>query len=389
MWIHAVSVGEAVAATPIVKEMRERFPNTPILFTTTTPSGADTAISKFGDSVLQVFFPYDLPVVVRRFVEHFNPRFLILMETELWPNLLECCRRKDIPVLMANARLSRKSASRYRRFPSIVSAMLAAIDCVAVQGLEDRDRFLLLGAKPSAIEITGSLKFDVELPSSVTESGQALRRFLGTSRAVLMAGSTRDGEEEILLQVFAELRAKYPDLLLLLAPRHPQRFDVVAGLCRKQGFQISRKSYGDPCPAEAAIYLIDTMGELPNYYAASDVAFVGGSMMPFGGHNVLEPAALGVPVVVGPHTYNFSEIVAILHSVGALAVAENQLALGERIERWLNNSDERDQAGAAGRQIVTQNRGAAAKVIRIVGRMISASTQPKVRNNDKVDQLPQ
>ena len=376
VWIHAVSVGESVAATPIVNAMRERFPSVPILFTTTTPTGADTAISHFGDSVLQVFFPYDLPQVVSRFVKHFNPRLLILMETELWPNLLKCCQKNEVGVMMANARLSFKSASQYRRLPSITSAMLSSIDCLAVQGVEDRDRFLALGAKDSAVEITGSLKFDIEMPSSTEESGQSLRRFLGPNRAIIIAGSTRDGEEEILLRVFTELRERYSDLLLLLAPRHPQRFDVVAELCRKKGLKVSRKSASDPCSHDVSVYLIDSMGELPNFYAASDVAFVGGSMMPYGGHNVLEPAALGVPVVVGPYTYNFSEIVAILQSAGALRVAQNHQVLVTHISAWLNDSEGRDLAGAAGRHIVAQNRGAAAKVIRMVEQMIAAPTVP-------------
>jgi len=374
IWIHAVSVGESVAATPIVKEMHDRFPDTPILFTTTTPTGADAAIRKFGDSVLQVYFPYDLPPIVRRFVEHFNPRCLILMETELWPNLLHYCKAKRVPVLMANARLSQKSASQYHWFPSTLRTMLSAVDYVAVQGFQDRDRFLSLGVDHGAIEVTGNLKFDIDLPSSVTESGQSIRRFLGTNRAVLIAGSTRDGEEEILLQVFADLKSRYSDLLLLLAPRHPERFDSVAELCRKAGFQISRKSCGDSCPPESAIYLVDSMGELPSFYAASDVAFVGGSMMPFGGHNVLEPAALGVPVVVGPHTYNFSEIVSMLRAVGALTIAENQVALGDCIERWLNNSESRDHAGAAGCRIVAENKGAIAKVVRMIDRVVALSS---------------
>ncbi|HCU89551.1 MAG TPA: 3-deoxy-D-manno-octulosonic acid transferase [Gammaproteobacteria bacterium] len=374
VWIHAVSVGESVAATPIVEEMRERFPDAPILFTTTTPTGADAAMRRFGDSVLQVYFPYDLPLVVRRFVEHFNPRCLILMETELWPNLLHCCKTKSVPVMMANARLSQKSAWQYRRVPSITAAMLSAVDYIAVQGFQDRDRFLSLGVDHDAIEVTGNLKFDIDLPSSVMESGRSLRRFLGTSRAVLIAGSTRDGEEEILLQVFADLKAKYSDLLLLIAPRHPERFDSVAALCRTAGFQISRKSCGDSCPPESAIYLVDSMGELPSFYAASDVAFVGGSMRPFGGHNVLEPAALGIPVVVGRYTYNFTEIVGMLSAVGALTVAENQIALGNCIEEWFRNSESRDLAGAAGRRMVAENKGAIGRVVRMIDRVVSLSS---------------
>ena len=376
VWIHAVSVGETVAATPIVNHLRDHFPTLPILFTTTTPTGAAAAMNRFGESILQVFFPYDLPHVVSRYVEHFNPRLLILMETELWPNLLNCCQGKNIPVLIANARLSEKSASRYRRFPSITGTMLSSIDCFAVQSKEDRDRFLSLGAANDLIEVTGSLKFDVELPPSTAESGQALRRFLGTNRAVVMAGSTRDGEEELLLETFKELRNRYPDLLLLIAPRHPERFDIVADLCRKERVRVSRKSFNDPCTSEIQVYLIDSMGELPSFYAAADVAFVGGSLLPYGGHNVLEPAALGIPVVVGRYTYNFSDIVAILRSVGALTIADKPSDIGKRLEEWLNNSDARDRAGTAGRDIVMENRGAAAKVMQIVAKMISASAEP-------------
>ncbi len=375
MWIHAVSVGETVAATPIITHLRDHFPTLPILFTTTTPTGAVTALNRFGESVLQVFFPYDLPPVVSRYVDHFNPRLLILMETELWPNLLNCCRDKNVSVLMANARLSEKSASRYCRIPSITREMLSAIDRFAVQSQEDRNRFLSLGAASDVIEVTGSIKFDVDLPPSTAESGQALRRFLGTNRAVVMAGSTRDGEEEILLETFNELTARYPDLLLLIAPRHPERFDSVADLCRKKGLRLSRKSFGDPCTPDIPVYLIDSMGELPNFYAAADVAFVGGSLLPYGGHNVLEPAALGVPIVVGRFTFNFSDIVAMLQSVGALTVAEKPGDLGKHLEEWLSNSEARDRAGTAGRDVVVRNRGAAAKLMQIADKMITASAE--------------
>ena len=247
VWIHAVSVGEAVAATPIVEHLLDRFPSIPILLTTTTPTGAAIVKNRFSDSVVHAFFPYDLPSVVNRYVAHFDPRLLILMETELWPNLLSRCRESNTPVLVANARLSEKSVARYRRVPSITGAMISAITYFAAQSADDCDRFISLGADPGAVVTTGSLKFDIELPPSILESGQALRRFLGVSRAVFMAGSTREGEEEILLKAFGELRARYPDLLILMAPRHPERFDLVAQLCRRRGYGVARHSRGELC----------------------------------------------------------------------------------------------------------------------------------------------
>ncbi len=376
VWIHAVSVGETVAATPIVEHFRNRFPAIPILITTTTPTGAATVKSRFGDSVMHAFFPYDLPWIVKRYMNHFNPRLLILMETELWPNLLNRCRLADTPVLIANARLSQKSALRYRRFASITKAMVSAIDYIAVQGADDGKRFISLGAEKSAVITTGSLKFDIELPPSIVESGYAVRRFLGVNRAVFMAGSTRNGEEGIVLEAFAELRKRHCDLLLLISPRHPERFEAVAEQCRGQGFRVARHSRGEPCPLEVAIYLIDSMGELPIFYAASDVAFVGGSMVKRGGHNVLEPAALGVPVVVGPHTYNFSDIVQKLESVGALKVAHNAGSLAMCLDRWLESGDVRDSAGAAGRQMIADNRGAAGKIAKIIDKIMSDSAIP-------------
>lgn len=378
IWIHAVSVGETVAATPIVDHLRRHYPAIPILVTTTTPTGAATVRSRFGDSVSHAFFPYDLPAVVSRYMSHFNPRLLILMETELWPNLLHRCRERRTPVLVANARLSQRSASRYRRFPSLAGPMLAAVDCFATQGISDRERFISLGADPNAIVTTGSLKFDIDLPPSISESGQARRRFLGTSRAVVMAGSTREGEEAILLQAFAQLRKSHPGVLLVIAPRHPERSEAVAELFRKKGYRVARHSRGETCTATVDLYLVDSIGELPSFYAAGDVSFVGGSMVPRGGHNVLEPAALGVPVVVGPHTYNFSDIVKMLQAVGALRVAGDGTALVDYLDEWLRNSDSRDRAGAAGKELVLQNRGAAAKIMRILDDMISASAHETV-----------
>lgn len=259
--------------------------------------------------------------------------------------------------------MSARSAARYARFASVMNPLLGAVECIAVQGADDGERFIALGAERDAVVVTGSLKFDIELPPSVVESGEAIRRLLGVNRAVLMAGSTRDGEEPMLLEAYTRLRESRPDLLLLIAPRHPERFDAVADLCERSGLRVVRHSSAPGCPAEIQVYLIDTMGELPTFYAAADVAFVGGSLVPCGGHNVLEPAALGIPVVVGRHTYNFSEIVRMLRSAGALVQVAGLDGLVRAVELWIADGEVRDNAGAAGRRIVLDNRGATKRLV--------------------------
>jgi 3-deoxy-D-manno-octulosonic-acid transferase len=301
---------------------------------------------------------------------------LILMETELWPNLLAQCSKNDIPVLIANARISSRSARRYALVPGVTRTMLAAIDCFAVQGQNDMKRFVELGANAQRVVVTGSLKFDVDLPPSTSESGQALRRLLGVSRPVWMAGSTRDGEEELVLQALADLKKQHPDLLLVLAPRHPHRFDGAADLVAKRGFVCVRHSQKLACSTAVDVYLLDSMGELPNFYAASDIAFVGGSLVPQGGHNVLEPAALGRPVVVGPHTYNFTDIVAMLGGVGALVAVADVEELAFQVDDWVRHVEKRDTAGAAGRLIVQQNRGSVGKVVKVIEEVLDRRAPP-------------
>jgi 3-deoxy-D-manno-octulosonic-acid transferase len=254
--------------------------------------------------------------------------------------------------------------------------MLAAIDCFAVQGQNDMKRFVELGANAQRVVVTGSLKFDVDLPPSTSESGQALRRLLGVSRPVWMAGSTRDGEEELVLQALADLKKQHPDLLLVLAPRHPHRFDGAADLVAKRGFVCVRHSQKLACSTAVDVYLLDSMGELPNFYAASDIAFVGGSLVPQGGHNVLEPAALGRPVVVGPHTYNFTDIVAMLGGVGALVAVADVEELAFQVDDWVRHVEKRDTAGAAGRLIVQQNRGSVGKVVKVIEEVLDRRAPP-------------
>lgn len=366
VWIHAVSVGEAIAAGPLIDYLLERHANIPLLVTTTTATGAATVRQRFGSSVEHRYFPYDLPWVVRRYLRRIEPRMLILMETELWPHLLRSCAATNVPVIVANARLSAKSAARYTNFASVITPLMKSLACVAVQGPEDGERFIALGANRDAVVVTGSLKFDIELPPSIVESGEAIRRSLGVNRAVLMAGSTREGEEPLLLQAYTRLRQTRPELLLLIAPRHPERFAAVAELCQRAGLAVVRHSAAQACTPDVQVYVIDTMGELPGFYAAADVAFVGGSLVARGGHNVLEPAALGVPVVVGRYTYNFSEIVQMLNAAGALVQVNDVDGLVKAIERWIADGEVRDEAGAAGRAIVLGNRGAAKRLVEAI-----------------------
>ncbi|MGE0336233.1 MAG: lipid IV(A) 3-deoxy-D-manno-octulosonic acid transferase [Gammaproteobacteria bacterium] len=366
LWIHAVSVGEVAATVPLVRALRDAEPTRPILFSTTTPTGRDAVERQFGQGVHHVYFPYDLEAVVDRFLGHFRPRALVLMETELWPNLLAICRARGLPVYLANGRLSPASARRYALLRPLVREMLHGIACAAVQTTADAERFSGLGMRPERIVVTGSLKFDIHVPASVYEEGAAIRRELGQSRPLFMAGSTRAGEEESLLDALAMIKAVCPDVLLVLAPRHPERFDDVAELCRRRGFGLQLRSAGMACGAAVEVFLLDAMGEMMRFYAACDVAFVGGSLVPLGGHNVLEPAALGVPVVVGPHLFNFQDIAHKLFIGGSLKVAHDVNDIASIVVAWLTSSDLRDSAGRSGRAIVEANRGATRRVLAIV-----------------------
>ena len=372
IWVHAVSVGESAAAVPLIRALYEKCGDIPLLVTTTTPTGAETVQRLLGDIAYHVYFPYDLPFVLGRFLAKFKPRLCIVIETELWPNTFELCRARGIPIVLANARLSSKSFNNYRRLQPLARDLVQAITCIAAQSNDDAQRFLDLGASPDNIKVLGSLKFDFELPASLREEAEALRRELGVSRPIFMAGSTRAGEEKILLEAFALLRKHIPNALLVIAPRHPERFSAVAALCRESGAQVSLRSHFDSCAAATDVYLVDGIGELPKFYAAADVAFVGGSLLPFGGHNVIEPASLGVPVLVGPYTFNFVEICRLLADGGALRVVDNAASIAACCGAWLADSNERDRVGHIGRDIVRRHRGATARTINEIRAILSS-----------------
>jgi len=372
IWVHAVSVGEVQAAEPLVRALLEKYPAFSLLVTTVTPTGSARVTALFGDEVAHVYAPYDLPGAVKRFFLQVRPQLAIVMETELWPNLFHACRVRKVPLLLVNARLSTKSLGGYLRVRPLVAQTLGNLTGIAAQGEADAARFAQLGAPLERITVTGNLKFEQRIPHSLLERAEVLRRDWGVGRPIWVAASTHEGEDELLLDVFEQLRRRFADCLLVLVPRHPERFEAVAGLCRQRGLQVVLRSENRPCSATTGVFVGDTMGELPLFLAAADVAFVGGSLVAHGGHNLLEPAALGVPVVTGPHVFNFTEICDLLREAGACEVVANVDELAALLTRWLEDANERHRVGERGRQVVAKNRGALRTVLAMVDRQLQA-----------------
>ena len=366
IWIHAVSVGEVQAAIPLVRALEARRAELSIVITTTTPTGAERVAQTIGDAVIHRYAPYDVPGAVRRFLDSVRPRLVIIMETELWPTMLHVCDERAIPVLLANMRMSERSAAGYRRVSSTTRAMLSKVKVIAAQSIEDAERVIALGADPAKVQVTGNTKFDVKLPASLSEQAQALRRAIGVDRSVWIAGSTHEGEEEQVLDAFEAIRAQVPDCALVLVPRHPERAGAVAALCRRRGLSVFTRTQGVEIPPATDVFVGDTMGELPLFYAASDVAFVGGSLVKEGGHNMLEPAALGVPVLYGPHVFDFAEIGSRLCEIGAGRRVGNAAELARVVVEYLRDANLRHGTGEKGRAFVESNRGALARLMQII-----------------------
>lgn len=370
-----MSVGESNAAEPLIDKLMVKFPKWRILMTTTTATGAENVSKRYGDDVEHAYFPYDLKSCLARFFDTTQPKLVILIETELWPNFLSESAARKIPVLLINGRLSEKAAERYSRAPRLIKQMLHQISAIAAQSKDDAARFISLGAEPANVVSTGSLKFDREINHSIFERGEALRRELGMNRFILIAGSTREDEEEIMLDGLTSLTGKIPGLLVILAPRHPERFTAVAELLTRRGISFARYQQSRVVDEDVDVFLLDAMGELANYYAAADVAYVGGSLLPYGGHNTLEPAGLGVPIVVGPHTYNFKEINAKLADSGALITVMDAGELHEAILKLSADSNLRDAMGQSGLAVFLQNRGALSKVEKIIEEYLALAEQ--------------
>ena len=368
IWLHSVSVGETLAAVPLVKALQQRYPDYRLTVTCMTPTGSERIQAAFGDSVDHYYAPYDMPDSVARFLNRIRPELLLIMETELWPNTIAACSSRSIPVILANGRLSAKSAAAYGKIPRLVGSMLRSISAVVAQHDDDGNRFARLGLPPEALTISGNIKFDLHLDSEVRAKAQSLTtEWQGENqRPVLLAASTHAGEDELILQAYGQIKAALSVApLLVLVPRHPERFNQVAQLCEQAGFVVARRSTGEPT-APADILLGDTMGELMSFYGACDLAFVGGSLVPTGGHNMIEAAAWGVPVVTGPHLFNFAEASRLLIEGDAMIVCEDADSLAEQCIGLFANRQRCTQMGDAAHRIAEANRGALDRLLAVI-----------------------
>lgn len=374
IWIHAVSVGETRAAQPLIAALRERYPSHRILLTQMTPTGRQTGIELFGDSIARVYLPYDFPSAINRFLDHWQPVFGLIMETELWPNLISACHQRGLPLMLVNGRLSEKSARRYARFAALSHGALANLAGVAAQTETDAQRLASLGAKK--VVITGNLKFDITPPAEQLALGAHFRQLLGR-RKVLLCASTRDGEEAHILTAWHH--AALQDTLLVIVPRHPQRVESVANLISAHGFKLQRRSSGLPLDADTQVWLGDSMGEMFAWYAAVDVAFIGGSLKDYGCQNLIEACAVGTPVLIGPSTYNFAEAAREALACGAAHAITDADDLVRQMDMLLTDVAYREQMSRAGREFAARHRGATAHTLELISSSISSSISSTVR----------
>ncbi|MEW9904153.1 lipid IV(A) 3-deoxy-D-manno-octulosonic acid transferase [Pseudomonas putida] len=372
IWVHAVSVGESIAAAPMIRALLKAYPDLPITLTCMTPTGSERIRAMFADEprIQHCYLPYDLPWAAGRFLDHVRPRLGIIMETELWPNHIHQCTKRGIPVALANARLSERSARGYARFAGLTGPMLAEMNLIAVQTEVEAERFRSLGARPECVQVTGSIKFDLTIDEQLQPRARALREQWGAEhRPVWIAASTHEGEDALILEAHRQLLQVHGDALLILVPRHPERFDAVYALCRDQ-FATVRRSLGTPVTGQTTVLLGDTMGELLFLYALADIAFVGGSLVATGGHNPLEPAALALPVIMGPHVFNFLEISAMLREAGALQQVDDAEGLAGAVRRLIELPQDARRMGQAGKAVMQANQGALDRLVQALAKWL-------------------
>lgn len=362
IWLHAVSVGETRAAQPLVAALRVRYPEHRILFSHMTPTGRATSEALFGDSVERVYLPYDTPWAMRRFLRHYRPQFGLILETELWPNLIAVCRQADVPLCLVNARLSAQSAQRYQKFPALARVALQGLTAIGAQSAGDAARLAALGARDVAV--TGNIKFDIAAPLDQLDLARELRASYGV-RAVWLAASTRDGEEALILDAWKKVGAD-GTALLVIVPRHPQRFDDVARLAAERGFAVQRRSESGPVAASTQVLIGDSMGEMFAFYASVDVAFIGGSLLDFGSQNLIEAAACGTPILIGPSTRNFAEAAREAIACGAARSIRDADDLVTQVEGLLSDDTRRRQMDTAGRAFAERHRGATARTMALI-----------------------
>ncbi len=366
IWIHAVSVGEVNAARPIIGHLLESYPQYQLLVTTVTPTGAATVKQHFNNDVIHYYFPYDLPVSVKRFIKAIKPSLFITMETEIWPNLFCQLHRSNIPVLIINARLSEKSVNGYRLISGLTKRTLSFVSDIAVQTKRDQERFILLGMSNEKVTVTGNLKFDITVPVSINEQAESLKRYFSVNRPIWIAASTHEGEEEIVLKAHKAIEQKHNSAILIIAPRHPERTHQVVSLCNSHGFKVVKRTDQIPFAGDCQVYILDTLGELQLHYAASQLAFVGGSLVNTGGQNMMEPASLGIPVICGPSTYNFVEITDLLKKRDALITVSNHDDLASQVCKLFEDANVRHTLGEKARDVIESNRGNVARLLQIV-----------------------
>ncbi|WP_411993334.1 lipid IV(A) 3-deoxy-D-manno-octulosonic acid transferase [Agarivorans sp. DSG3-1] len=361
LWFHTVSVGEVIAATPLVKQLKQQQPELRILITTTTATGAEQVANKLGELVVHRYAPFDLWPCIKVFVSKYQPKELWVMETELWPNWLSICNKKQIPVSLINARMSERSCKGYLRFRRFSKNLFSKINLVLAQHQDDAQRFNQLGVDAAKLMVSGSIKYDLPNTETIQQQAEQLRAELFGQRLVWIAASTHKGEDELILDIMQKVRNQLPDSLLVLVPRHPERFEQVAELIADRGFSYSRRSLQQNVAPDQAVYLADSMGEMMLMYGCADTAFIGGSLVNIGGHNYLEAAAMRLPCVAGEYDFNFSDISQQLQACGALKLSADTEQLANWIKAWLSDENARKKAGEAGLGIVKQNQGALAR----------------------------
>jgi len=372
IWLHAVSVGEVNAAAPLVNALLARGPDARLLITTFTPTGSERVEALWGARVEHVYLPFDLPGAVRRFLARFRPEAGLIMETELWPNLMFCCHDAGIPIAIVNARLSERSLHSYWPLHPLVAYAMATVRRVAAQGTADAERFINLGAAPDKVIVTGNLKYDIHFDQAgILEFARVFQARVGT-RPVWIAASTHLEEEASVLDIHQRLSKRWPDLLLLWAPRHIERFRPVVQAATQAKWKLATRTTARWPGQQDAIFVIDTLGELGQFYACADIAFVGGSLSRTGGHNLLEPAAVGVPIVTGPHLHNFTEIARGLHDAGALRIGEDAAEVGTLLETLLADADARAAMGQAGCALVDAGRGTLQRTLAAIAPILPA-----------------
>ncbi len=377
IWVHAVSVGEVNAAIPLIKALMKQYQNHDFVLTTITPTGSDRVQQIFGDQVFHVYLPYDLPGAVKRFLRKTKPDLAVIMETEIWPNLFRFCKKQNIPIVVANARLSEVSMKGYRWVESLAAQAFNNTHFVAAQTMKDAKRMVRLGCEPKRIFVVGSLKFDIIIDEEIIKKGEEIRAHYSTDRLIWVAASTHLEDEIEILDAYAVLKQRHPGLMLVIVPRHPERFQSTTQACRNKGFQTQIRSEDGLSGLDTDVFVVDTMGEMLEFYASSDIAFVGGSISDIGGHNVLEAAVFSLPVLVGPNTYNFEEITQLLNDCGGSYLVHDANDIISRMEALMQNPELRGKMGQAAYTLVQKHRGAVNTTMQMIESIMSQSTLPK------------